>query len=420
MTIGVFNANVLYATTENLDVSVNSICLEADSTGALIIDGVAVVAGDIILVKDQTDLSQNGVYDVIEPGDGSTEFKLKRNIIYLNLQDSSNVFVKLGSMNENTFWVLCFDENPFTWGVSSAMFQNVGGGGGGITATPPSTDNAIVRWDGTTGTIIQNSMAFVDDDGNITGENIHRGLSNPNLGLLGEDEGDIYQRNSVSRPGIYVNNGSDRWLKLNSMSPIIFNPPDLVSTSNPPSIITRNDHSALRFPNPSVVASTQKTAIFQSVIPRNYSYQDIDIRIYFTTLLATTGTIGFNLQFERIYPGNSSTTVMNAVPVNVDTNLPIGTLIPEPDGSTTVGVISGDGDGYFTGNGTIPFDLDALTPSPSPGDILLYQTSFSRTLRMNHVEPGDGFRVRLQRKNSGDTVADDVDVFMIQLIERDP
>ena len=42
-----------------------------------------------------------------------------------------------------------------------------GGGSGTITATPPVTDNAIVRWDGTTATIIQNSIPIVQDGGAI-------------------------------------------------------------------------------------------------------------------------------------------------------------------------------------------------------------------------------------------------------------
>ena len=38
-------------------------------------------------------------------------------------------------------------------------------GGGG------STDNAIARWDGTTGTVLQNSGVIIDDSNNVTGIN---------------------------------------------------------------------------------------------------------------------------------------------------------------------------------------------------------------------------------------------------------
>lgn len=40
--------------------------------------------------------------------------------------------------------------------------------GSGVTGPASSTDNAVVRWDGTTGTITQNSAFVVDDSGQVT------------------------------------------------------------------------------------------------------------------------------------------------------------------------------------------------------------------------------------------------------------
>ncbi len=40
-----------------------------------------------------------------------------------------------------------------------------GGGGGDVVGTPPSTDNAVARFNGTTGKIIQNSLMTIDDAG---------------------------------------------------------------------------------------------------------------------------------------------------------------------------------------------------------------------------------------------------------------
>lgn len=42
-----------------------------------------------------------------------------------------------------------------------------GAGGGDITGPGSSTDNAIARWDGTSGTKIQNSTAFILDNGRV-------------------------------------------------------------------------------------------------------------------------------------------------------------------------------------------------------------------------------------------------------------
>lgn len=43
--------------------------------------------------------------------------------------------------------------------------------GGTISGPASSTDNAIVRWNGTTGKVIQSSTVIIDDSGNVTGAN---------------------------------------------------------------------------------------------------------------------------------------------------------------------------------------------------------------------------------------------------------
>jgi hypothetical protein len=42
-------------------------------------------------------------------------------------------------------------------------------GGGNVTGAVSSTNDAIVRWNGTSGTLIQNSLVIIDDSGNVTG-----------------------------------------------------------------------------------------------------------------------------------------------------------------------------------------------------------------------------------------------------------
>jgi hypothetical protein len=53
----------------------------------------------------------------------------------------------------------------------SFTITSSGGGGGDVTGAASSTDNAITRFDGTTGKIIQNSVVTLDDSGNIIGVN---------------------------------------------------------------------------------------------------------------------------------------------------------------------------------------------------------------------------------------------------------
>lgn len=62
-----------------------------------------------------------------------------------------------------------------TWATAS-------GGSGDVTGPASSTDNAIARYDGTTGKIIQNSGATVDDSGNIAATNFSGSSSGTNTG----------------------------------------------------------------------------------------------------------------------------------------------------------------------------------------------------------------------------------------------
>ena len=55
-------------------------------------------------------------------------------------------------------------------GLLGSLLETGGGGGSGDVVGPASsTDNAIARYDGATGKLIQNSVVIVDDSGNTTG-----------------------------------------------------------------------------------------------------------------------------------------------------------------------------------------------------------------------------------------------------------
>jgi hypothetical protein len=93
-----------------------SITLSATQT----IDGVSVVVGDRVLVKDQTTASQNGVYIVAAGAwsrapdfDGSPSNEVVTGDL---------VFVSEGSTNANTSWVL-ITSNPITVGTTDLTFS---------------------------------------------------------------------------------------------------------------------------------------------------------------------------------------------------------------------------------------------------------------------------------------------------------
>jgi len=72
--------------------------------------------------------------------------------------------VNITSVSNNQ--VLKYDSATSKW------INGTGGGGSGdVTGPASSTDNAISRFDGTTGKLIQNSVVTVDDNGNMAGVN---------------------------------------------------------------------------------------------------------------------------------------------------------------------------------------------------------------------------------------------------------
>jgi hypothetical protein len=125
-------------------------------SGTQTVDGVALIAGDRVLVKDQGTASQNGIY-VVAAGawtratdfDGSPTNEVTQGDL---------IFVELGTVNANTSWVL-LTANPITVGTSALNFSifsrsadlNAGNGltrsGNTINVVTASTARIVVNAD---------------------------------------------------------------------------------------------------------------------------------------------------------------------------------------------------------------------------------------------------------------------------------
>lgn len=87
--------------------------LTANANGALVVDGYTASVGDNILVKDQTNAWENGSYNVIQTGDGTSPFVLTREP-FLNETDEipgAFEFVTFGTQYLNTGWVATVPDN---------------------------------------------------------------------------------------------------------------------------------------------------------------------------------------------------------------------------------------------------------------------------------------------------------------------
>lgn len=126
------------------------------------VDGVVLATGDRILIKDQAAGTENGVYIVqasgapVRASDADTGSELV----------SYTLVITEGTVNHDTEWT-CINDT-ITIGVTNISFVFIGGGSV-VVGPASSTDNALVRFDGTTGKTLQNSTVILDDTGILTG-----------------------------------------------------------------------------------------------------------------------------------------------------------------------------------------------------------------------------------------------------------
>jgi hypothetical protein len=121
--------------------------LTATSNGAISIDGVTLVANDRVLVKDQTDSSENGFYKVTTVGSGSQAFVLTRTPDADDADELTGgafTFVEEGTANADNGYVASHNGTP-TLGTDDITFEQFSGAGqisagAGLTKTGNTID----------------------------------------------------------------------------------------------------------------------------------------------------------------------------------------------------------------------------------------------------------------------------------------
>jgi hypothetical protein len=99
------------------------------------LDGVTLVAGDRILVKDQTTASANGIYSVTTLGTGSngTWSRASDADLAAEMPPGTVITVEEGTNNGDKMFMLTTN-GPITLGTTSLSFSTYGAGGGSVTA----------------------------------------------------------------------------------------------------------------------------------------------------------------------------------------------------------------------------------------------------------------------------------------------
>lgn len=93
-------------------------------SGLLTIDGVVLQANDLVLVKDQSSKSENGIY-LVSASSWSRVSLLNTTSEFVNANNSNSCYwVGYGNTNSKTIWSLNFNSTGFSLGSSNILFQN--------------------------------------------------------------------------------------------------------------------------------------------------------------------------------------------------------------------------------------------------------------------------------------------------------
>lgn len=143
-------------------------------------------------------------------------------------------------------------------------------------------------------------------------------------------------------------------------------------SSNYATFFLRNGHPYLAFDT-----TTQETAIFSGVLPRNYSGGGITVYLHWSTS-ATTGTGGWDIAFERI-------------------------------GSAQQDI---DSDGFATAQ-----TVTAATVPATSGHVSITNVAVSNGANMDSIAVGELFRLRVRRDVANDTASVDLELLAVELKE---
>lgn len=167
-----YKVNVRCATTADITIAT---ALNAGDT----IDGITLAAGDRVLVKNQSDTRQNGIYVVSASPARASDADA------WNELPGSIVAIAAGTVNKGK---ACINNSAETGTVGGTAITYADMGGGGSLSGTGSVDNAVLRADGTGGATLQNSDISIADASTATANNVvisneHSGQSNSSLVL---------------------------------------------------------------------------------------------------------------------------------------------------------------------------------------------------------------------------------------------
>lgn len=167
------------------------------------VDGIILSTNDRILLKNQGDGTENGIYNV-----QSTGVPIRSDDFLENtLVGSICIFVNKGTINKSTMWMCDNSLNLSVVGTDSLIFNKIS-----APNVPISTNlNSIVKWGSVNGDILLDSNNYIDDSDNLLLGNYLRFSDITEPSYSGDGYGNLYK----------LENDDGIWWKADSSGSII-------------------------------------------------------------------------------------------------------------------------------------------------------------------------------------------------------
>ena len=210
------------ASTVNLGATYDAGTLTAVANGTLVLDQVSLVATNRVLLKNQSTLAHNGIYDVVDPGDETHPFILTRSSDCDSAEDLATmpvVVVTEGTANASTGLQL-LSNGDIELGVTGLRFSQFTGGVSGVTsdqldaiglAASPSASNVFATMDDLDGLGGGGSSFTADQSAAITGATTPSGT---NMFITVVDTGWVSLGSATGTSSPLTFNASDWWSRL--------------------------------------------------------------------------------------------------------------------------------------------------------------------------------------------------------------
>ena len=400
---------VRFKTTANVDLAGGGL------VNGTIHDGVTAVTGDRALVGSNTAGAENGIYVVPASGAAVRTADADAGVELLN----AAVLVSEGTANADKLFV-CTTNAPITLGTTALVFADMTPGSitaastaeqlTGTDSTKAATpDSVSALWEqgsdvasaaivalgeggyfAITGTTAITDIDFATDKAGRkawvkfagvltltngatlilpTGANIVTVAGD--TACFVSEGADVVRCVAYTRAsGAPLVGGSGGVAWNLQWSPYNNEPP----TTNFATLDTRNNHPCLDFDT-----TTQEAAVFSGTLPANYSGAGVTISLWVALTSATSGTVGFDVAFER----------MDASSLDIDA-----------DSFGAVGTVT------------------AVTVPGTSGQILKLSVNVSNGANMDSTAAGEMFRLQVRRDVANDTAAGDAELLRVMLVSQ--